>query len=110
MTQAEIEEKIQQLQIFEQSLQNLLMQKQALQMQVMEIDSALSELKDKKTAYKIIGNIMVSSSKEALEEELTNKKETTELRLNSMEKQEKSAREKATKIQEEVLGALKNEK
>jgi prefoldin beta subunit len=110
MPSDETEEKIQQLQLLEQNLQNLLVQKQTLQLQMMEMESALNELKNVKSAYKIIGNIMVSSEKEALEKELTNKKETTELRIKSVEKQERSAREKASKLQEEVLGKLKKEK
>jgi prefoldin beta subunit len=110
MTKAEVEEKIQQLQIFEQSLQNLLAQKQALQLQIMETESALNELKKVKSAYKIIGNIMVASDKPDLEKDLTNRKETTEIRLKAIEKQERAAREKASKVQEEVLSELKKEK
>lgn len=110
MTKAEVEEKLQQLQIFEQSLQALLAQKQAFQLQIMETESALNELKNVKTAYKIIGNIMVSSDKASLEQDLTTKKETTEIRLKAIEKQERAAREKASKLQEEVLSQLKKEK
>jgi prefoldin beta subunit len=103
------EEKIQQLQVLEQSLQALLMQKQNLQIQLMEAESALSELKTAKTAYKIVGNIMISAEREILEKEISDKKETNELRLKAVEKQERTIREKAQKLQEEVLGELKND-
>ena len=63
----ETEKKIQQLQLIEQNLQNIVMQKQAFQMQLMENENAFNELdKTKKNAYKIIGTIMVSSNNEDL--------------------------------------------
>ena len=55
----ESEQKIGQLQMFEQSMQNLLMQKQQFQLQQVEIESALKELEKVNEAYKIVGNIMV---------------------------------------------------
>ncbi len=103
----ETEEKIQQLQIFEQSMQNFMMQKQALQMQLMETESAMDELKKAGTAYKIIGNIMVSSDKDELMKSLEGRKESSELRIRTLEKQEKLIRERASKIQAEVLGEIK---
>ncbi|MBI3033779.1 prefoldin subunit beta [Candidatus Woesearchaeota archaeon] len=103
------EEKIQQLQIFEQNLQNLMLQKQAMQMQLVESESALGELEKTGTAYRIIGSIMVSSDKDELKSLLGGKKETTELRIKTIEKQEKLIRERATKLQKEVLGEIKEE-
>jgi len=98
----ETEQKIAQLQLYEQSLQNILMQKQQFQTQSLEIESALKELESTKEAYKIVGNIMVASKKEDLKKELESKKETITLRITTMEKQENQIREKAKKLQEEV--------
>ncbi len=72
----ETEQKIAQLQLYEQSLQNILIQKQQFQSQSLEIDSALKELEATKEAYKIVGNIMVASKKEDLKKDLESKKET----------------------------------
>src|SRR3989338_10147608 len=105
----ETEEGIQQLQLLEQNLQNFLMQKQQFQAQLIEIDSALEELKDNKEAYKIIGNIMVKTSKEELEKDLKNKKEMIELRIKTLEKQEDKIQERSKKIQEDVLKKMKTE-
>ena len=55
----ETEQKISQLQMFEQSLQGFLGQKQQFQMQLVEVESALGELENTEKAYKIVGNIMV---------------------------------------------------
>lgn len=101
------QEKIQTLQLLEQNLQNFLMQKQQFQAQLVEIESALSELGKSKEAYKIVGNIMVSSEKESLEKELKEKQETLGVRIRSIEKQENSIKDRAKKLQEEVLGEMK---
>ena len=101
------QEKIQTLQLLEQNLQNFLMQKQQFQVQLVEIESALSELGKAKEAYKIVGNIMVSSDKDSLEKELKEKQETFGIRIKSIEKQENSIKDKAKKLQEEVLGEMK---
>lgn len=98
----ETEQKIAQLQLYEQSLQSILMQKQQFQTQSLEIKSALNELESTKEAYKIVGNIMVASKKEDLKKELESKKETISLRIKTIEKQENQIREKAKGLQEEV--------
>ena len=105
----EAEKKINQLQILEQSLQNLSMQKQQFQLQQVEIESALKELENVNEAYKIVGNIMVLSKKDTLKEDLNSKKEVIELRVKNLEKQENQLREKASKLQEEVLKEMKQD-
>ena len=101
--QKEAEQKLNQLQIMEQGLQNILMQKQQFQSQVTEVDAALEEVKKAKQSFKIIGNIMVAASPEQLTDELKRKKEVAELRVKTLEKQENSLREKSKKMQEEVM-------
>ena len=99
----EAQESIKQLQMIEQGLQSILMQKQAFQAQLIEVESALSELDKAKTAYKIVGNIMVAAEKESLKTDLSSKKEMVEVRIKTLEKQEEKMREQAAKIQSEVL-------
>ncbi|MFC1691024.1 prefoldin subunit beta [Nanoarchaeota archaeon] len=101
------QEKINQLQLMEQSMQNTLMQKQNFQAQLMEIESALSELEKTDKAYKIIGNIMVASEKESLKKDLNDSKEKIDLRLKAIEKQEEKLKERAKKTQQEVLDEMK---
>ena len=101
--QTEAEQKLNQLQIMEQGLQNILMQKQQFQSQVTEFDAALEEVKKAKQSFKIIGNIMVAASPEQLTDEMKRKKEVAELRVKTLEKQENSLREKSKKMQEEVM-------
>ena len=105
----ETEQKIGQLQMFEQSLQSFLSQKQQFQMQLAEIESALGELKATAKAYRIVGNIMVESDKDELKADLQSKMEMLELRIKTMEKQESHVREKASKLQSEILMKIKKE-
>jgi len=105
----ETEQKISQLQMFEQSLQSFLGQKQQFQVQLVEVESALGELDNTDKAYKIVGNIMVEADKNELKSELQSRKEMLELRIKTMEKQETHVREKASKLQSEILKNIKKE-
>ena len=60
--------------------------KQALQQQSMEIDMALKELVDAKSAYRFVGGLLVASDVDALRADLTKKKESVAARLSSMQK------------------------
>ena len=102
----EIQQKMQDMQIYEQNLQSILMQKQNIQVQLSEIDAALNELKLAKESYKIIGGIMVLSKKEDLVESLTQNKKMLELRLTKVEKQEIELQEKIKKLQSELLSGM----
>ncbi len=102
----EAQESIKQLQMIEQNMQSMLVQKQALQAQLIEVESALTELEKAKTAYKIVGNIMVAADPSQLKVDLSSKREMAEVRINALEKQEEKLRETAGKIQAEVMEKL----
>ena len=86
----ETQKEIQELQILEQNLQAILMQKQAFQVELNETENALTEIaKSNDEVFKIIGNIMIKSGKKKIEEELKKKSELLSLRLKSIENQEK---------------------
>ena len=101
------QEKIEQLQMLEQSMQSFMMQKQQFQAQLIEIESALKELEGAEKAYKIVGNIMISAEKDALKKDLQEKKDRIELRIKTLEKQEGTIKDKASSMQSEVLKKLK---
>ena len=99
----ELQEKINKLSMMEQSLQQFLTKKQTFQSQLIEIESALGELKKTDKAYKIIGNVMVSADKEDMIKDLTEKKETVGLRIKTLEKQEEKMRNETSELQAEVM-------
>ncbi|MBW2985925.1 prefoldin subunit beta [Candidatus Woesearchaeota archaeon] len=107
MSEKDAQESIGRLQMLEQQVQTMAMQKQQFQTQLFEVENALKELKDTKTAYKIIGNIMVLSDKDKLAKDLEQKKEIADLRIANLDKEEKKLKEKAKKLQEDLLSTLK---
>ena len=107
MSQTPSQEKIAQLQMFEQGMQSILAQKQQFQGQLVETESALEEISKAKEAYRIIGNVMIRSDIPKMKDELEKKKELLDLRVKAIEKQEQQLKDKASKLQEEVLQSLK---
>lgn len=98
------DKKIREMQMLEQNLQNLLLQKQAFQMELSETKSALKEIgKSGDEVFKIIGQLMIKTEKSRIKEELSNKEKIITLRINSIEKQETSLTEKLEDLQKEVL-------
>ena len=100
------EEKIQQLNIIENSLSQIISQKQQYQKQIMEIDSALEELEGHKEAYQIVGTLMLKKDSKDIKKDLEERKEMYEVRLQSMEKQESKLKEQAESLREELVNNL----
>ena len=97
------------LQTFQQQMQTVLIQKESLNLQSIEIEKALEELKKATTedVYKAVGPILIKSTKKDLEEELGERKETLELRLKSLQKQEDRLKERLKESQEKFEEFLK---
>ncbi len=103
----ETQNQIQELQMFEQNLQSIMMQKQAFQMDFVEVETALEELsKTSQEVFKIVGNILIKSDKDSLMKELKHKKELLDLRLKSLNSQEKEISEQSEKLREKVLSKI----
>jgi len=83
--------------LYRQQLQNFLVQKEALRLQLSEIETALKELKKSKRAYRIVGRVMVEKPVEELKGELEDVKEDIEVRIKSMD-------EAIKKIEEKIKG------
>lgn len=103
-------EKIQQIHVLEQNLNNFSSQRQQIQGQLMEVESALAELRTSKSAYKIVGNIMVQVDIASTRSELEEKQNMLKVRMDSIEKQEQKLREKVSSLQKDVMEELENEK
>jgi len=107
----EVNRKIQDLQVYEQNLQSLLMQRQSMQVELNEISNALEELsKSGDEVYKILGGIMIKSEKKSLIGELQEKKKISEIRIQSIEKQEKSLEENSESLRAEIQKSLSPKK
>ena len=82
-------------------------QKQIVQVELQEIQNALGELdRTKDDVYRILSGIMIRTEKNTLKKELEDKKKLAELRISSIEKQEKSIEEKTTKLKEKISSVM----
>jgi prefoldin beta subunit len=82
-------------------------QKQQLSVQNEVIMASLEELKGtkEKSVLKVVGNILVQKSVTDMKKELEEQKETTGLKLKTLEKQEENIIKKLNSIKAKVEGA-----
>ena len=102
----ETKNKISRLQILEQRINSFILQKQTFQTQLLETENALGEIENSSETYKIVGNIMISTEKNDLKNELTSKKDVLKLKVKNIEKEENKMREEANVLQKEVLSKI----
>lgn len=98
-----------QFQMMQQQLQQMLMQKESLNVAVMEIDRAVAELERSKDgeAYKITGSIMVRKPVAELKKELAESKEDIEVRVKSMDAAEKRLTDRLIELQGKLKSLMK---
>ena len=95
-------QKIQEVQMIEQSLHSISMQKQAFDFELSESEHALEELSNSKgDVFKIIGSVMIKSDKDSIKSEIEKKVKLLQLRLKAMDNQEKELSQRADKIRGE---------
>jgi prefoldin beta subunit len=97
------------LQQIQQQLQTILSQKNQYEMAVREANRAQEEIKDaaeETPMYMSVGSIMVQKNKTVVSAKLTEKVETLELRIKSLEKQEKMLQGKFEQLQAQIKSAI----
>ena len=92
----------QEIQILEQNLHNLLLQKQALEMGLAEINTSIKELESSgEEVFKIIGQLMLKGDKANIKKELLDKKKIVSSQIEILGKQEKSLLRQMEKTRKE---------
>ena len=101
----ETQKKIQELQMMEQNFQQLLMQKNAFSMEANETDLIIKEVgKTEGEVSRIIGNqVIIKTTKETILEDMKKKKELIEIRMKTIDEQEKEFSKQIESIREEVM-------
>jgi prefoldin beta subunit len=105
-----IQEKLNRLQQLQNTLQQLLLQKQRLDLERGESERALKLLDSvttEKKVYKSAGAILVERSKPDVQKELKERLDFLEMRSKVLTKQENNTRERITQIQESLQQELK---
>jgi prefoldin beta subunit len=90
--------------LVEQQLRSVLIQKEALKLQIAEIENALNELERTKeeNVYKLVGNVLIKKNKDEVKKELIGIKEDAEIKIASLENIEKDLIDKIKKIEEKL--------
>jgi prefoldin beta subunit len=105
-----LQNQIAQFQQVQQQLQQILNQKYRMEAQLKEMDLTIDELKktpEDSPVYKNAGALMIKvSDREGLLKEIEDDKETTEVRVKSLDRQEKMLREKYQLMQDQISKAI----
>lgn len=105
-----LQNQIAQFQQLQQQLQTVMSQKIRMDAMLKEMEMTLEELKKtpaETTVYKSVGSLMIKvADTPALMKEIEDDKETTEIRVKSLDRQEKMLKEKFQSVQEQLNRAL----
>jgi len=99
-----------QFQQVQQQAQVLMTQRQQLELLLRETERALEELgklQEGAAVYKSVGAILVKSEREELKKSLGEQKETLDLRIKTLERQEERVVQRLREMREKIEGALK---
>jgi len=106
-----VDEQSQQLlthaQMYQQQIQGISAQKEALTMQILEINNALDELEKTKAneIYKISGPLLIKAEKTEVEKDLKEKKELIDIKVKTLEKSEQKIKTKIDELRERLTRA-----
>jgi len=107
---AEAQEGFMQMQMFQQQMQQIGMQREQMKYQKIEAEKALEEmsgLDDSAEVFKAVGPILIKSKKSDLEKELKEKMETADVRLKKLDSEEEKIKEDLQKVQTKLQEILK---
>lgn len=105
-----LKEQISRLQQLQQNLQAIMMQKQQIELEIVETERALEELSKTNTSdsiYKAAGPLLIKSEKDTIEKDLTEKKELANTRVMVLGKQELRVKENLKEVENKINQMLK---
>jgi prefoldin beta subunit len=109
---AKLQNDIRQFQRLQQELGAVQQQRMQVDLKLREVTHTLEELKtlpEDVVVYRPIGGLLVrAKNRKEVEDLLTEEKETAEVRLKAVERQENHLKERYTSMQQELTQALQN--
>jgi len=105
----EVQHKIMQLQELQERIKALILRRQQLEVELRDVENALDELKnvsEDASIFKFAGRILMRVSKDAIVKELTEKKETLELHIKTLERQEAHAKKRLEELRQDLSQRL----
>ena len=107
-----LQEQITKMQQSQQNLQSIMAQKQQVEMENIEADRALDELKKANNddqVFKFAGSILIKSDSKTLIDELEEKKELSKTKTIVLTKQEERIKASLQEQEKKIQGMLKNQ-
>ncbi len=105
----ELQHKLMRLQQLRDQLQNVTLRRQQVELELREVDGALEELgklPPETTVYKSTGILFYKSDHDKLVSELTDRKETLELRVKTLHHQEDTGKKQFEAYRKQVVDVL----
>ena len=105
-----LKEQLERYEQLQQNLQSVLVQKQQVDLEIIEISKALEELNksaDDVKVYKSAGTVMVSSNKADVVKELTESRDLSNTKITVLNKQEERLKESLKEVQEKLDETMK---
>lgn len=101
-----LQNQLRQIQQFEVQLEETAAQKYQLEVKIREVEKTIKEmesLKDDSPLYKMVGNIMYKvDDRNKLLEELKEQKELSQIRIKTLERQQKTLEDKLTELDQSM--------
>ena len=106
----QIQQRLLRLQQLQQTLQGVMAQKQQLELQLTEVEQAVSELEkltETAVIYKSIGALLIKAHKTQVTTELKEREELLKMRIDVLGKQEERLRTQVKDLQEKLQRDLR---
>ncbi len=105
----QVQNQLAQLQQLKAQIEAVARQKMQVEAMLRDAESALGELEkldNNSEIYKNVGELMIKASKDAVNEDLSEKKETFALRLKTLERQEERVQQRYQQLQQQLRESL----
>ncbi|MDD5617189.1 MAG: prefoldin subunit beta [Candidatus Methanoperedens sp.] len=105
----QIKNQLAQLQQIQQQAQAIAVQKNQVEINLKETDLALEELEKLETdavVYRAIGDLLIRTERDKTKESLKEKKDTLDLRMQTLARQEERAQKRFQQLQEQLKQAI----
>jgi len=107
MSNEQMQRMLMEAQSYQQNLQMVATQKEALNLQIIETGKALEELSkpSKEDVYKIVGPVLIKVKRAEAKKDLESKRDLITLRMKTLEKSETKIKEKIEDLKERLAKA-----
>jgi prefoldin beta subunit len=106
----QLQHQLAQFQQLQQQAEAIATQRLQIELQLKEVTRALEEVQklgEDAEVYKSVGNLLIKSEKGKVEAELKDRKETLELRINTLKRQEEKVTSRLKELQAKIQEAIR---